>query len=303
MPIAAESASTRLCQELTKKVRDRGLVLWVDAERQYEAFVDALGRKGLAFEYPVIAFRGSYLELMLALEPFGNGLYPEKALVHLSGLNKETVKETPVYELYKAGTVFEKGLSTLVREAALGSATPEETETFVRGAGLTLAGADEWLATLRAQPRDTLTLLLESVGRDHVVMDLLSGSKRFDLEEAKAGEQLMAFLGKEIGLTSAFRSYRIGDAKLTPHSVGTLVASYLMAVEYVHDLREPAVMPELEALRKLGRVATEGQGWGELSRIARSTIFSVVEREERQTARCMPRRSATGEPRRAAVLA
>ncbi len=109
MPVVAENASARLAQEVTKKVRDRGLVLWVDAERQYEAFVDALSRKDFGFEYPVISFRGSYLELILALEPFGNALYPEKALVHLSGLNKESVKEAPVYELYKAGTVFRKG--------------------------------------------------------------------------------------------------------------------------------------------------------------------------------------------------
>ena len=162
-----------------------------------------------------------------------------------------------MYELYKAGTVFEKGLGTLVREAALGSATPEEIESFVRGAGLTLADADEWLATLRAQPRDKLTLLLEGVGRDHVVMELLSGSKRFADELKDGGEQLMAFLSKELGLTAAFRSYRIGDAGLTTHSVASLVASYLMAVEYVHDLREPAVTPELEALRKLGTVAAE----------------------------------------------
>jgi len=255
--IAAESASARLCQELTKKVRDRGLVLWVDAERQFDAFVDTVGQKDSGFEYPVIAFRGSYLELMLGLERFGNGLYPEKVLVHLSGLNKDTVKETPVYEMYKAGTVFEKGLATLVREAALGSATPEETETFVRSPGLTLAGADEWLATLRAQPRDTLTLLLESIGRDHVVMELLGGSKRFGLEREGVGEQLMVFLGKEIGLTAAFRNYRIGGAELTTHSVEVLVASYLMAVEYLHDLREPAVTPELEALRKIGPVAAE----------------------------------------------
>ncbi len=257
MPIGAESASARLAQELTKKVRDRGLVLWVDAERQYDAFVDALGQKQLGFDYPVVAFRGSYLELMLALEPFGNGLYPEKALVHLSGLNKESVKETPVYELYKAGTVFEKGLGTLVREAAVGSATPEEIDAFVRTPGLSVAGADEWLATLRAQPRDRLTLWLESVGRDHVVMEVLSGSKRFTDELGGSGEQLMTFLAKEIGLTTAFRGYRIGGAELTPHSVATLVASFLMAVEYVHDLREAAVTPELQALTKLGPVAAE----------------------------------------------
>ena len=45
MPIAAESASARLCQELTKKVCDRGLVLWVDAERQYEALPSSTSAK------------------------------------------------------------------------------------------------------------------------------------------------------------------------------------------------------------------------------------------------------------------
>lgn len=257
MPLATESASARLTQELTKKVRDRGLVLWVDAEHQYDGLVDALGQKQGGFEYPVIAFRGSHLELMLALEPFGNGLNLEKVLVHLSGLNKETVKETPAYELYKAGTVFEKGLATLVREAALGSALPEEIDAFVRGPGLTLAGADEWLASLREQPRDQLTRLLESVGRDHVVMDLLSGGKLFESALPEAGEQLLAFLGREVGLTAAFRQYRIAGAPLRADVVARLLASYLMAVEYVHDLRAPAITPELEALRKLGPVAAE----------------------------------------------
>jgi hypothetical protein len=64
-------------------------------------------------------------------------------------------------------------------------------------------------------------------------------------------------LGREVGLTAAFRKYRIGDAPLRADTVMRLVASYLMAVEYVHDLREPAVTPELEALRKLGPIAAE----------------------------------------------
>lgn len=119
-------------------------------------------------------------------------------LVHLSGLNKESVKETPVFELYKAGTVFEKGLATLVREAAVGSATPDELEAFLKGPGLSLGGADAWLAALRAEPRDRLTLLLEGIGRDNVVMDLLSGSPRFNDEiEAGGGERLLEFLARK----------------------------------------------------------------------------------------------------------
>jgi hypothetical protein len=46
--------------------------------------------------------------------PDANDLHPEHVLVHLPGLNKDTVRETPVFELYKAGKTFEKNLATLV---------------------------------------------------------------------------------------------------------------------------------------------------------------------------------------------
>ena len=128
--------------------------MWVDADRQYTGLVDALRDGAFGFSYPVVAYRGSYLELMLALEPYGNGLYADHVLIHLPGLNKDTVKETPVYELYKAGTVFEKNLGTLVREAAVGTATPEEVEAFVRAPGLDLDRADQWLDALRSSGKN-----------------------------------------------------------------------------------------------------------------------------------------------------
>ncbi len=116
----------------------------------------ALGGGAFEFKYPVVSFRGSYLEVMLALEAYGNELHPEHVLVHLPGLNKETTKETPLYELYKAGTVFEKSLGTLVREASVGLAKPDEVDAIVRDPSLSLGKADHWLHELRAQPRDRL---------------------------------------------------------------------------------------------------------------------------------------------------
>ena len=97
--------------------------------------------------YPVIGFRGSYLELMIALERYGSGLHADHVLVHLPGLNKESVSETPVFELYKAGEVYERNLTTLVREAAVGVATPtRSTRSFARP-DLTLAKATAGSAT------------------------------------------------------------------------------------------------------------------------------------------------------------
>ncbi|AUX22407.1 alkaline phosphatase [Sorangium cellulosum] len=253
----AGAASRALAVEITKKVRERGLVVWIDADRQYTALVDALRDGAFGFSYPVVPYRGSYLELMLALEPHGNGLDADHVLVHLPGVNKETVKETPVFELYKAGVVFEKSLGTLVREAAAGAATLEEIDAFVRAPGLSLDRADRWLDDLRAQPRDGITLLLESRGLEDIVLGLVADDPRLRAHLPEHGEQVLEFLEKGLGLGAAFRRYRIGEAELTATAVATLVASWLMAVEFVHDLKEPPVTPELAALTQLGPLAKD----------------------------------------------
>lgn len=251
------TASRALAAEVAKKVRERGLVVWVDAERKYDAFVDAIRDHQLGFSYPVVAYRGSYLELMLALKNYGNGLYPEHVLIHLPGINKDTVRETPVFELFKAGTVFEKSLGTLVREAGLGTARPEEVDAFVRGADLSLEKADAWLENLCAQPADGISQLLDSLGHEAVALGLVADDPRLRSRLPEAGEQMLSFLEKGLGLGPAWRKYRIGDAELTAGAMGTLVAGWLMAVEFVHDLKEAPVTPELQALTKLGPLAKE----------------------------------------------
>ncbi|MFW6031477.1 MAG: BREX-6 system phosphatase PglZ, partial [Myxococcota bacterium] len=245
-------ASRALAGEVRRAVRERGLVVWVDGEGKYSRFVDEL--QGESFPYPVVPFRGSYLELLLAMEPYANGPQPDHVLVHLAGLTKESVKETPVYELYKAGRVFEKSLSTLVREAAVGVARPEEVEAFLREPDLTLEKADAWLASLRDQPRDRLTLLLEALGVEDVVLRLLTGVGTLREHLPEGTEKLLGFLEKGIGLTAAWRRFLLGDADLSPESLVRLVAGWLMAVEFVHDLNEPPVMKELQALAGLGPV-------------------------------------------------
>ncbi|MEY4544392.1 MAG: hypothetical protein RL685_587 [Pseudomonadota bacterium] len=245
-------ASRVLLAELTKKVRERGLVFWVDSEGQYEAFVDALGQAPLEFPYPVVGFRRSYLELMLALERFGSELEPEHVLVHLPGLNKNTVEQTPVYELYKAGTSFEKNLATLVREAAKGVARPEETEAFLGGPPLTLERADEWLAALRSPARDELGVLLDALGLDDVVLGLLGSAPRL-LRHLPAGStRVLDFLRRGLGITGGWRTFVLGEGELSIAGLVSLVSRWLMAVEFVHDLKEPPRAPELQALAKLG---------------------------------------------------
>ncbi len=256
---ASQLASRALAAEVRKRVRERGLVIWLDAEGSYTAHADALAARAFEFPYPVVPLRGSYLELMLALEPYGNGLTPEHVLIHLPGLNKDTVKETPVYELCAAGIVFEKNLGTLVREASVGVARPEEVDAFTRTAGLTLAKADAWLEGLSGQPHDGLSLLMQSLGIDDVVLALLAQDRRFAAYLPPDGEAVLGFLEKGLGLDAAWRRFRIGDAALRPEAIAELLASWLMAVEFVHDLTEPPATPALRPLRGLGPFAKESR--------------------------------------------
>lgn len=255
--VSGAVVSRALAAELATKVRERGIVLWVDGDKRYSRFVEGLGAGAVEFPYPVVAFRGSFLELMLALKAYGNGLRREHVLVHLGGLTKESVKETPVLELYRAGTVFEKSLGTLVREASVGRARPDEVEDFLGGGGVTLEAADAWLASLQAVPRDGLTLELESLGVEGVVMRLIEGKDGFAAHLPEGHEELLAYLEKNLGLTSSFRRFVVEGEHLDREKAARLVASWLMAVEFVHDLRAAPVTEELRALRELGPFAKE----------------------------------------------
>ncbi len=243
--------------EVSKKVRELGTVIWIDADGHYGGIVDALRSGTNRFPYTAVRFDGSYLELMLALKSHCTGPLPDKLLIHLPGLNKETVKETPIYEIYKAGKVFEKALSTVVREAAVGIARPEDVEAFLREPGLTLEAADRWLEAQQVRPTDKVSLLLDALGTDDVVLDLVAGRDRVASHLPAHGEKVFAYLETKLGVTRAWRAFVLGDAELRPAAMSSLVASWLMALEFVQDLKEAAVTPEVAALANVGEIAKD----------------------------------------------
>src|SRR3954447_1986455 len=94
--------SATLEADLRTWVRRHGIVLWLDLDNHYSDFVDRLVRmrgEG-SIPYDVLAFRGSHLELLLALEPLESGVEKTPLVVHLPGFNEETVRETPLLEFY-----------------------------------------------------------------------------------------------------------------------------------------------------------------------------------------------------------
>ena len=94
------AVSMALEQEIRAEMNAHPTLVWLDKDNSYSAFVDTLKeRQGV----PVVAFRGSFLDLMLSLETIGNGLDSPRILVHMPGFNEESIRETPVLELYRPG--------------------------------------------------------------------------------------------------------------------------------------------------------------------------------------------------------
>ncbi len=139
--------------DLRTWVRRHGIVLWLDLDNHYTAFVDRLIelRGDGSLPYDVRGFRGSYLELMLAPEPLEGGVEKTPLVIHLPGFNEEAVRSTPLLELYSAGARYRKALETLVTDAARGHVRPEQIAAFRNRGGFTLEDADAWLAELLSE--------------------------------------------------------------------------------------------------------------------------------------------------------
>jgi hypothetical protein len=91
-------ASALLEQELAQEIRRQGIVVWLDRDKSFTTFVDRLTERHAAgtFEHPVVGFRGSYLEMLFALETRGSGYDRNPLLIHMPGFNEEGMRTTPV---------------------------------------------------------------------------------------------------------------------------------------------------------------------------------------------------------------
>jgi hypothetical protein len=248
--------SSLIEQEVLGELRRQGIVVWLDKDGSYTQFVDGLAVRyaGGAFPFPTVGFRGSFLDLLLKLEPFGNGLDKTPLLIHMPGFTEESIRKTPVLELYRAGMRFRKALDTLVREASTSRFAPADIETFV-ATKPTLEEADAWVTSAVSQSAFGLAAALAAVGPTMVAEALaqrdsaLSGRVTSDQE----AQILSEYLHKLTGMDAAWMVFaRKDEAKTKPldHVIGALVA-WLLAVEYVHDLRRPPYLKALQPLRDL----------------------------------------------------
>lgn len=241
--------------EVCRKLRQQNLVIWLDKDGHYSPYVDQLTKRYAQGDFfaPVVSFRGSYLEMMLALEPHGNRETPDLLLVHLPGHTTNSIRETPLLELYRAGTEYRKALDTLVREAATGKVSPDDIEGYLTRGVTDLAQAEAWLETALSQPQDNLSHYLDNLSLDWILDGLVGTDptlkNKFQSEAALP--LLTDHLHRYTGLDSEFIQFFLGTAHYSFTDLRDTFAAWLMCVEYVHDLTRAPHLPDLQRLTAL----------------------------------------------------
>jgi hypothetical protein len=229
--------------------------VWLDKDKSYTGFVDDLVAKRAKgeFPFPVVGFRGSFLDLLFKLEPYGSGLDKQPLLVHMPGFNMDSIRKTPILELYEPGVRFWKGIDTLIREAATSRVAPAEVEKFV-GKQPSLEEADAWITSAVSQSTFGLAAALAEVGPKMVAEALAQPNSALSVrvtapEEART---LRGYLHKLTGMDDAWVEFYGEDRNVKPlDNVIDALAAWLLCVEYVHDLKRPAHLKPLQRLRDL----------------------------------------------------
>lgn len=243
-----ELLAEHLERQLAAQVR-KGLVVWLDKDGVYTSFVERLAQGG-SFPAPVLGYRCSFLELLLALEHAQEGLDSEPLLLHVPGHSDVTIRSTPLLEAYRAGTRFERALPTLVREVATGHVSPTEIERFLAQESPDLARAEAWLQSFLQQQHSGLAATLSHLKPEAFLCALLGDQWTEGMLDDTAAIQ--GYIERHCGLSQEFLLAYLGQPQ-APGWRALLAAwvGWLMCVEYVTDLSRRPTDPLLQPLAQL----------------------------------------------------
>ncbi|MEX1368790.1 MAG: BREX-6 system phosphatase PglZ [Nannocystaceae bacterium] len=252
--LAAHPVSTTLEHMLLDELRRHPIVIWLDRDDLYSDFVDELSTRTAPepFAASVVGHRGSYLETMLRLAPLTDGLDAPALLVHVPKANEESIKDTPLLELYDPGYRFRIALDTLIRKAAAGRVPPDEVDAFLGTGTPTLPEADAWMATKVAAASGELTSMLQGLRPTELLDDLTTGARVATmLEDPGSRAQVWHYLASHLGLRDGWPFPRGREQVTDARDVADAMISWAMCVEFAHDLRRPTHAEVLDGLREL----------------------------------------------------
>jgi hypothetical protein len=270
-PVSQGPVSEALVGELREEARKHGTLVWLDKDGHYGALVDALRANG-ALGFPVLGYRGSYLELVLALEGFADGVHNPPLLVHMPQHNEDEIAQTSLYELYCAGRRYRIALATAAEKAAEGRLTPEQRKELTRHSFGSLAEADEWMEqALSGEER------LEVSPRELFDDLVAGGGLAARLDEPGFLPRLQAALERRLGLGAGWARPQEDPREALREVLREALFRWALCVEFVHDLKrapEEAMLTPLKALPADAVTASR-----ELARHARAAHPELYVRE------------------------
>ena len=240
--------SDALEDELRQKVRAHGIVVWLDVDGAYTAFVDARsGQDTPRF----LGYRGSFLELMLALEPLCAGGQKPGVVVHVPNISADVLTRTPLLEVMKAGTRFERRLDTLVTQVASGRVHPDALAALLAQKP-SLAEADAWLAQHIAESAAGIRAQLVSLSPSALLDELIArGPLAARVNDPIEAQAVLDQAAVWLGLSDAWREATFDAQAPRAEALVFTIASFALAVEYVFDLRRPPYEARLVPLGAL----------------------------------------------------
>ncbi len=255
--LALGPVSATLVAELREEARKHGVLVWLDKDGAYTELVDFLTRQPANdndFPYPLFAYRGSFLELMLGLDGREDGVTMQPLVLHMPGFTEEDIARTPVYELYCSGRRHRIALPTLIGNAAQGKVTPAEIESALESGLPSLAEADDWLAALLRGESSGPRVELSVSSPTRLFDDLVTGDgSAARLNEAAMLSATKRYLERTLGLDEAW-SLRDATGEYGETAISKLqqeMLSWALCVEFVHDLKRDPMDAFLLPLKRL----------------------------------------------------
>ena len=220
---------------ISEYIRDRGLVLWFDPERNYEGIARGLN----AGQERVLLFDGSFYKLRLEAEPLLRDLDPPKLLVYLP-VAWEQARE-PLAEMLALGVDLRPGVSgnrntrlAVVARKALKGRIAEtrlaDLDRQIEQGGLTLAELEDLAAGSGGGPLSTaLTVHFGTAVVDEAALEFLARPERDTELAARKG---MADWAQALGA-----QYGLGvDTEVSPAPLRALLARQALTCELLESL-------------------------------------------------------------------
>ena len=260
--------SATLVAELREEARKHGVLVWLDKNGAYTELVDSLidaraseSRNSDAgkFPYPLLAYRGSFLELMLDLDGHEDGVTMQPLVLHMPGFNEEDIALTPAYELYCSGRRHRIALPTLIRNAAEGKVTPTEIEAAMEAGFADLAEADAWLSALLRGEATGPRVVISANSPAQFFDDLIAGAGSAQrMGEAAVLLAARHYLERTLGLDEAWSSRNEDGEPQVDETTEKIreklrfdMLSWALCMEFVHDLKRDPMDEFLQRLKKL----------------------------------------------------